>query len=506
MRYGILVALALSWLLLGATCFPLIDLDQDGGVVSGTTLTVSVITPSVDREVPLGAVVEIEWTAANLTGSEAVATILVRAQEDLSETILAGGLRLPEVGTTRSLEWDTGDFQGGIYGIVARIEAGGEMEEARAPGLITINTPPSLDFTEPVEDTELAEEEDPNDPNDPNAAPGPARVAVRWTAFDPDGDGTAQIGIDPDLDHESGNEIIIAERDIPRSSGFGSLDWDGTDQDGERVEADTYNLYAVIADDVNEEQFVEGLARVIVPEEPEPVELAITQPEEDTEFLTSDDPLTIEFTLDEDSDVLVDLKADTDDNHRNGNETTILAQRLIEEGTTEDSFDWNGNNSAGDAVDDGIYRLFLAVNRGSGTPEIAQAGGLVFRRSEQEQPLIALLAPDTDQTVEPGAFVLIRWRDDDPSESATIRLTLDDDETPNEDVETEDDEIEILADWDADGDGVQDTFQYQVPADLAPDRYFIFAYIDRDAAAPFDNISVAGGHIVIEDPEADSNP
>jgi len=502
MRYGILVALAISWLLLGATCFPLIDLDQEEGVVSGTTLAVSVITPAADREVPLGAIVEIEWTAANLTGWEAVATILVRARDDLSETILSGGLRLPGEGTTRSLDWDTSDFPGGVYSIVARIEADDQTKEATASGRVTINTPPSFDFTEPTEDTELVEQED---PNDPNAPPGPATITIRWTAFDPDGDATVQIGIDPDPNdpnHNSGNEIIIAERDIPSSSGFDSLDWDGTDQNGEQVEPGTYDLYALITDSMNEDQFIEGPARVIVPEEPEAIELAITQPEEDTEFLTTDDPLTIEFTLDEDDNVLIDLKADTDDNHLNGNEITILSQRLIEEGTNEDSFGWDGDDSAGDPVDDGIYRIFLVVNRGSGTPAIAEADGLVFRRSEEEQPLIALLEPEAERTVEPGAFVLIRWRDDDPSETATIRLTLDDDALPNEETETEDPEIEILADRDADGDGVQDTFQYQVPVDLAPDRYFIFAYIDRDGDAPFDNVSVAAGHIMIEDPEA----
>jgi flagellar hook assembly protein FlgD len=520
MRYGILVALAVSWLLVGATCFPLIDLDQEQDVVSGTTLAVAVIKPSADREVPQVSTVEIEWTAANLTGSEAVVTILVRGGEHFEETILEGGLRLSEVGSSGTVTWDTKDFEGGVYRVVARIEAGGDTEEATAPGRITINASPTFDFTEPTADADLVEQPD---PNDPNAPPEPASITIRWTAFDPDGDATAEIRLDPidpnapnEVDHESGDEITIADVTISRTEGFESLEWDGTDASGERVEAGHYYLLAVVSDDLNGERIVEAcrrdedgeqgesqcdLLQIFVPEE---IELAITEPEEDETLLVSDpnDVVTIRFTLDEDDDVLIDLKVDTDENHRNGNETTILAQRLIEEGTNEGSFDWDGDDSAGDPVADGIYRIILVVNRGSGTPEIVEADGLVFRRSEEEQPLIALLEPDGEQTIERGTYVMVRWRDDDPSESATIRLTLDDDEFPNEETETEDPEIEILADRDADGDGVQDTFQYQLPADLAPDRYFIFAYIDRDDEAPFDNISVAGGHIIIENPEA----
>jgi flagellar hook assembly protein FlgD len=503
MRYGILLASGLSIVLMGATCFPVFDLAPATESATGTTLAVSVITPTEDRQVAAGDPVTIEWTAANLTGSSGVATVLVRAREDFADTILVGGLRISEFGGTQSVDWDTTGFAGGEYSIHVQVEAGERTAEATAGGRITLNTPPSFEFTEPTEDTELVGR-DPNDPNDPNAPLLPPEVTIRWSAYDPESDGTAKIGIDPDRDHESGNEITIYQVDIPRTSGFDSIDWDGTDTSGERVEGDTYYLFAAISDEVSPERFVEGLARIIVPEA---LELAVTQPEEDTDFLTTDDDLTIEFTLDEDDDVFIDLRIDTDEDHRNGNETTILARYLVDRDTNEDSFDWDGDDSDGNPVGDGIYRIFMAVNRGSGSPQIVEAEGLVFRRSTAEQPLIALLQPDADRTLTGGVGgdVLIRWRDNDPSESAKIRLTIDDDATPDEIVETDNaEEVLPSGDWDdldAAGDGVEDTFTFYVADDRAPGRYWIFAYIDRDEAAPWDNIAIAAGQIVVEDPD-----
>ena len=525
MRYGILLALGLSIFLVGATCFPIFELDPATESAAGTTLVVSVITPAEDRQVAAGDSVTIEWTVANLTDSSAVATVLVRARADFADTILVGGLRIPESGGLQSVDWDTtdfpgvsqdegvvsvdwdtADFPGGEYSIHVQVEAGELSEETTAEGHITLNTPPTFEFTEPTEDTELLEQ-DPNDPNDPNAPLLPAEVTIGWSAYDPDSDGTAEIGIDPDTDHDSGNEITIYEAGIPRTSGVDSIDWDGTSTSGERVEGDTYYLFAAISDEVSAERFVEGLARIIVPEV---LELAVTQPDEDTDFLTTDDPLTIEFTLDEDDDVFIDLRIDPDEDHRNGNETTILARYLVEWGTHEDSFDWDGDDSEGNPVGHGIYRIFMAVNRGAASPQIVEAEGLVFRRSAEEQPLIGVLQPDTDQTLVGGVGgeVLIRWRDNDPSESAKIRLTIDDDATPDEAVEPaegplEEEELPSAGwgDLDAAGDGLEDTFTFYVGDDRAPGRYWIFAYIDRDEVAPWDNIAIAAGQVVVEDPD-----
>lgn len=544
MKYGALAAIVLALTLLGSTCVPLIDLDNNnnnGGVTPNTLLSASVMRPAVTREVAADSTIEIEWTAVNLTEDDAVAAVLVRWRPDLSETILAGGLRLPESGGTRTLDWDTSGFQGGEYSIHVRVTAGGRSEEAAAPGRITLNTAPKFEFTAPTKDVELG---DPNAVIEPNTPSGPSvdggavdatTITIKWTAFDPDGDGVARLEVDPDEDdpnHNSGNEIIITELPLLVESSTESFDWDGSDEQGVRVETDTYVLFARVTDDFNKAQLTENAGRLIIPDAPEadPTPPLFTAPEEDTDFLDSDADLKIEYLLGESDDVLVDLEVDVDDNNSNGNEIRIDSQRLVEvvedEDTQTGEFDWNGEDEHNDAVPSGIYHLLLLINRGAGAPQIVVSDALVFRRTDDDQPLIALIKPDTDQTVEAGQLVFIKWRDDDhggveepedpndpntpayDKESAVIRLWLDDDDTFGDDPNDPAPMIEITPKpsdpIEALKDGVLDTFNYRVPelGALGPGRYYIFATISREAVSPPDegNTSRAAGQIVIDDP------
>jgi flagellar hook assembly protein FlgD len=493
MRNGVLLALALTCPLLGASC-PLIDLDPPEAT-TGETLAISVLNPSTDHTVPLGDVVQIEWTAVNLTGGEAIAAILVEFRPDMAQTILIGGVRSDETQGSGVYEWDTTGFEAGDYAIIVTLEAGGLSRRETAAGQITLDVPPSFEFTAPATDTTLESGE---------------TVTISWVGSDPDGNGSVQIGVDSDTDHESGNETIIDEQALPTVSGNESLEWDGTNDVGVSVANGLYRPYAVVSDNVSPARIVNGLARITVAGGDNgvgPTETAVTEPEEDTDFLAADDPLTIEFTLATHDDVLIDLKIDTDDDHANGNETTILSQRLVSSDTDEDSFDWDGTDSCGDAVDDGIYRVFLVVSTGSGTPGTAEAEGLVFRRTDEDQPLIALLQPGSVETLDAGDYLSISWRDDDPTDEATIRITIDDDGSPNEGVEEGEAEIEILADRIAEGDeedegdGVLDTFEYQIPSSLAPGTYYVFAYIHKEAGsvAP-DHQSIAPAVFIVRDP------
>ena len=558
MRYGILLALGLSTLVVGATCLPIFDLDPPDDPATSTTLAVSIITPAEDREVPAGTVVTIEWTAVNLTESDAIVTVLARHRESSDETILAGGVRPPREPDQATILWDTEGFDGGAYSIIAEISAG-EGEDAAeatdtAEGRITINTPPDFKFTDPTEDTTLERPTDPNDPdgallssdpNDPNAPLLPARVIISWDASDLDGDGQAEIRLGPldsyDLDKlsnaaaithelesagESASATTILETTIPRLAGSDSIEWDGTTVAGDRVSEGTYYLFAVVWDEFNDERIIpavipngsgaeppptEDLVSITVPPE---IELAITDPNTDTTFRI-DQTQSINYTLNEDNDVFVDLRIDPDENHGNGNETTILGRELIEKGTTDGSFDWDGRDSNGDQVGydgTGIFQLLMVVDRGSGPTETVEADSVVFLRRWNTQPLITLLEPDADVTLQGGVGgeVLIKWRCDDPSESAKIQLVIDDDATPAQgevpdDDDDDDAEEEVLpsADWgdlDPGAVGLQNTYRYYVGDDRAPGRYWIFAYIDRNEAASWDDVAIAAGQIVVEDP------
>jgi len=491
MRIRILLLLGLSGSLLGGNCVPLFDLEPSRPD-TGETLGVAVLTPAANRTVAVGDTVGVEWTAVNETADEAIVTILVESRPGLARTILVGGQTLDDSRGPRTFEWDTTGFDRGEYAVIASIEAGATFRESTASGKITLNGPPTFEFTGPTDDATLV-------PDD--------GITISWIARDPEGSGTVQIGIDPGPGHQTGNEVILAEENLPATEDVGSLVWDGTDKDGSRVDAGTYYLFALVDDGVTQARVVDGLARLTVPEWADGgsgTETAITEPAEDTDFVVGDADLHIAFDLVLTEDVLIDLKIDTDDDHGNGNETTILSQRSETSDTDADSFDWDGTDADGVDVDAGIYRVFLVVSTGVGTPETFDAEGLVFRRDDADQPLIGLLAPARVQTLNPGDYLTIRWQDDDPGANATIRIAIDDDKIPAEAVETDGAEIEILADREAEGDGVLDTYSYQIPSSLDFGTYYVFAYITSGGTVVRSHVSVAPAPFVLEDPAAGS--
>lgn len=488
-----------AWLVAGGGCLPLIDLDDNNrNPAPGTTLAVSVNTPTTNRTVPEGTAIAIRWLAVNRTGQGAVATISATRLSDLAEQVIAGGVRV-ESNIAQTIDWDTTGVEAGEYRIRVRVDAGAQSKEATAEGRITIDAAPTFIFSAPTSDSTVVFA----DPNDPNSTA--ESVSIRWRAFDAGGSASAVIGLDPDTDHESGNEIEIHRVELPETGSTETFSFSGDDIDDEAVPAGTYNLYAIAEDSLNAKVIVNGLARIIVPERPEipePGELAITEPEEDVDSLVNGDPIEIKFTLDEPNDVLVDLRLDSDANHANGNEITILSQMLVKKETKSESFSWNGNDSSGAPVPHGIYQVVIVVNTGSALPKTADSEARVLRRLNDRQPLIALLTPNATTQVDTGQFVSISWRDEDPDGDAIIRVTIDDDAVPNETTETGEPEIVILSGRAAAGDGVEDTFLYQIPASLQPGTYHIFAYIRKPSTIGAGQISAAGGRLIVKDPNS----
>lgn len=475
--------LAVAGLLLGA-CVPLFDLNPRPDVAESTTFGISVVAPTVSRTVPQGTRIDVTWTAGNVTEKDAIASVIARNNNDLSETIIEGGIRVAPSGVQQTTIWDTTTYPSAQYALRVRIESGDKSGEATAVGRITVDEAPVLTFTEPFEDATL----NVSDSNSPGS-----NIVIRWSASDNKTGATAEIALDTDDDPNSGNELKLTSATIPVGTGLDSFTFSGKDANNADVPKGTYSYFARIDDKVNPKRIVPGLAKIIVPEKPATIQLAITDPNADKQFLTGDSPLKIAYTIDEPNDVLIDLRVDRDDVRTSGNEITILSQRLVAKATKSDSFDWNGNDSAGAAVPDGIYRIFIAVFRGGGAPTTADASGLIFRRSAENVPLISLLDPSTNQNVNVGAFVTMRWRDNDPNGTSVIRLLI---------QRSGDPEIEILNGRAASGTGVQDTFAYQIPATLAPGTYSVRAEIGRDPNAPNENSSTAAGKIIIKDPNA----
>lgn len=503
-RCYLLGALLLAWLGQGMTCLPLTS--SDAYSTPPTTLGVAIETPTADGTVGQGTTVEIRWSLYNGTGRTATARLYVESRVDLSQDVLVD---LADISGSRSFttNWDTTDLPAGLYIIYAEITVGTTTRSLTAPGQITIDAAPTFAFTEPTERTEFAEGD---------------TLTIGWSGFDPEGDGYVTLGLDPDFDHTSGDEVFIGEGPLPSDDEEeeSTYDWNGTNLSGDDIALGTYELFALVTDDVNEDRFVDAGVQIVVvepdeeeEEEPE-VEFGITEPEEDTTLFTggASPTIDIEFNVNQFDDVYIDLKIDTDDNHSNGNESIILTQRLIAGGTESDTYTWDGTYTDGIAPPDGpnppadgIYSLFIVKYTGSGaTPASAEGPGLVFlRRTSETQPLMAILEPDSQREITAGGYVTISWRDDDPDETATIRLAIDDDDTPGEGEAgspTDMAELIILDGRDASGDGdLQDSYSWQVPGTLAPRSYYVFGYVLVNGTV--EHTTVGPARLIVPDPE-----
>lgn len=483
MRTACLIAMVLSFGLMGGTCLPLVDettRDQPGG----TTLALVLVAPDADRSVAEGDTLTISWTGANTTGDAVTVAVVAESRDDLSTTTLTTSSTI----TNGSYDWDTSGYSGS-YKIRITATAGDQSIEKVSDAMITIDLPPTFEFTAPTEDVTF-------DPNN--------TLLISWVAGD--SSASLEIGLDVDQDHTNDDEILIAQPDVPDPAAEDYLEWDGTTTSGSDVAGGvTYYLYAILSDGINPDVIVESPYRITVTDHADTGSSTnFQQPEDDVDFLDSqldgDPPFEFEYYTNKTVDVLVDLLIDPDENHTNGNEIKLISRQYVAADENPDIFDWTGLDADGNEVPNGIYRPYIAVSTGSGTPATTEADGLVFRRDTEEQQLIGLLTPNSKTTVKAGGYVSITWQDGDPDGDATLSIFVDDDDQPNEDVETGEAELEILSKWEASGDGVRNTLAWQVPSSLDPGTYYVFAYIypDGEAATPPDFVSVAAGAVVVE--------
>ncbi len=594
LRTGLLAVACVSILLTGAVCIPLFDDSREPP--AGTVLAVAVNEPASDVTVAQGAVVRIEYSITNRTGEDAIVTIAVDRSSDRAVTLIETETIASGTTTSRGVDWDTETFGSGEYRITVRAIAGGRESQANSLGRVSVDAAAEFTF---------------GAPSAPSRLPAGGTLNLSWEIDDPEGDATVSILLDPDDDHDNGNEIALVN-DLPSSED--TFAWDGTNADGERVAAGVYRFIAVVDDPLNPSATFESAADVTVENTPpsldftaptedvtttagETVDISwnvsdaegddafvtilfdddaednddeddtpateivtrqqdadgsgsaewdtsgvepgryfiharitddtsaidefvvagatvmitndapaieFTAPEEDIDFLVSEPAIDVELTVTDDDNVLLDLVVDTDDDHANGNEQTILLQRLVESDDAEQTFEWNGETWDGMPVANGIYVLLAVADDGTNEPVTEElSGAMIFRRMEADDPLIAVLEPSAPTTVDPGDTVTIRWRDDTPADGALVSIVVDDDATFGEATETDEDPIEILAERDGNGDGLLDRFSWRVP-DLAPGTYYIFASIANEDGSD-QNTSRARGTVIIRDP-AGENP
>jgi hypothetical protein len=247
MRTGLLVMLAVVGSTTNGPCLPILRHQHEA--IPGETLGISVDASAVDRTIPEGTPVTITWSAANLTGEPPTVSITLESRVNLARTVLAEGLTFEGTGSgVQALAWNTEGF-GGPYSVIANVEAANLLREDTSRGLVTVDARPKLELTAPTGDVVFHPATDP-----------PLRIA--WTGGDESA--TVRIGLDPDTDHASGNEVFILERELPKKASADSFDWNGTDTSGAAVAAGVYNLFATATDNVNPVVTVDGLGQVTV--------------------------------------------------------------------------------------------------------------------------------------------------------------------------------------------------------------------------------------------------
>lgn len=526
MRIIVLSLLVLTVALAGGSCLPLVDTTRKAPETS-LTMAIVITEPDADATVAAETPIRIRWTASNLSGAAGTVALVAESRTDFARTILQADVPVAGTGGNGEYTWETAGFSG-PYSIYAQLAAGGKLVEVQAAGLVTIDPPATFEFTGPTTDQQFIKGE---------------TTSLAITYVGADNDATVTLGLDPDLLHgsgssgdadddddskskriakeDTGNEVFIGEIELTAPTATaGTFAWAGKNTDGANVEDGTYYLFASVSDGVNPDFIVNGLARITVStkEEEEDEGLIFDKPKKDSEFLRTVPTFELVYRINSDQNALVDIVLDPDEADGNGNERLLLSQQSVPGDTDPPTFAWDGHDSAGLDVPDGIYRALMDVTfAGSTAPQTAYAAGLVMRRTTQNQPLVALLKPGSQVKVLAGEYVNIAWRDDTPAEldgdgnviqlpaadKAHVRLAIDDDPNPAEAVETDHAEIGLpMPPREAVLDNVYDTYNWRVPASLPHGTYYLFAYIYRgDPSNPPDHIAVAGGRIIVLEEE-----
>jgi flagellar hook assembly protein FlgD len=434
-------------------------------VVSGVAPTLQLTDPGPDQSPDPGGTVNIAWTDSD-PDDDATITLFVDPDTDVAdpshnsgnEITIKGGIS--EDSDVNSYDWVTAGTAAGTYTIVGRItDASNSSAISSAPGRVTLqNSPPVLEWVRPAGTTADA---DTNNNNGPfrfidgaahfTADYGDASTVVRNLVFkdnyvkileDTGGvfAGSYPVGEDP----TSATELIL-------SSNPGDSDNSG-------------DVQYEITGDIN--------------------------------LLRGTSP-TFDFrTHDPEEAALLDLILDFDDDLTNGNEVKILDDFAVPNSTTiqDRSFTWTNTQDVNFAtVDPGAYRLVAEMDDANPRDGLTtvEFDGKVLLRTGVDQPAIILKTPDLDGTPSVGQKVAITWDDLDTDANTTITLRYDDDPIPNEAVETNAAEVDIVTGINADEDdgggvGESDLFGWDwhpveiTAAAVGEGDYYIFAYIGNN--------------------------
>jgi len=194
--------------------------------------TITLLEPSFDALMEPGLTVQIEYVDEDSEGT-CSSCLYADLDGDLATTLDQITLALDRPGgdgATQAVLWDTTGVASGAYTILAvASDDSNASTGAVAPGVITINFPPSVSVTDPVSDRQ--------------AGVG-SLVRLGWVDDDPDDAATTDLFADGDGDLlTTGDQHAIATGRAEQNGTPQSVDWDTTG-----VPEGTYSILAVTSD------------------------------------------------------------------------------------------------------------------------------------------------------------------------------------------------------------------------------------------------------------------
>lgn len=236
-------------------------------------LGIAIAEPNGQVNASAGVLTPIRW--ADIADIEGTVVRITAQRRNIDDEDTAEPIHLVGDGTTGSgrdaladgdndiFQWDVAGVRVGTYVIVATIEApDGETRtvQSRDPdrgtnSTITVTTAlpiPTLAFTDPG--------------NADVTVTSPTPFTITWTDNGPQNpDALVSIKLDPDTNHNNGNEITLVSA-IPLSEDgtSGSFVFNFIDENGDLIASDTYNLFAVLDDGVNDPVTVNAVGQLVV--------------------------------------------------------------------------------------------------------------------------------------------------------------------------------------------------------------------------------------------------
>ncbi|MBX3395475.1 MAG: hypothetical protein KF841_08905 [Phycisphaerae bacterium] len=236
-------------------------------------LGIAIAEPNAQVNASAGVLTPIRW--ADIASIEGTVVRITAQRRNIDDEDTADPIHLVGDGTTGSgrdaladgdndiFQWDVAGVRVGTYVIIATIESpDGETRTVQSRdadrgtnGTIVVTTAlpvPTLSFTDPG--------------NADVTVTAPTPFTIMWTDNGPQNpDALVSIKLDLDTNHNNGNEItLVSAQPLSENGASGSFVFNFVDENGDSVPSDTYNLFAVIDDGVNDPVTVNAVGQLVV--------------------------------------------------------------------------------------------------------------------------------------------------------------------------------------------------------------------------------------------------